>query len=89
VQLQADVSARARVVVDRYRNGDAVALGKRDGEIEIDEEILEDLDARCAAAQPPRVVEAIIAMRQVVMESAMGMAMVALPCWSVTISELI
>src|ERR1035441_3582621 len=50
-QLQADVAARARVVVNRYRNGYAVALRERHGQIEFGEEILEDLDAGSAAAQ--------------------------------------
>ena len=41
-----------------------------------------------ALPSAPRAVEAIIAMRQVVIESAIGIAMVAAPFWSVMISGL-
>jgi hypothetical protein len=41
-----------------------------------------------ALPSAPCVVEATIAIRQVVMESASGMAMLAAPFWSVTISGL-
>ena len=87
--LQADVAARAGVVVDGHRNRDAIALRQGDRQIEIDEEILKDFEAgrrRCRAR--PCSVEASIAMRQVVMESAIGIVMLAPPSRSVMISGL-
>ena len=71
-RLQADVSVRAGVVVDGHRNRDAVALGERDWQIEIHEEILKDLQARSGAAQ--RAVRGGSHHRHApgVMESAMG-----------------
>ena len=52
LQAQADVAAGGRVVVDGHRDRNAVALRERDGQIEIGEEVLEDLDGsmfRCRA----------------------------------------
>ncbi len=44
--LRLDLAGFAGVVVDRDRDGDTVALGERDGQVEVDEEVLEDLEAR-------------------------------------------
>ena len=69
----------AGVVVDGHRDRDTIALGQGDGQVEIDEEILKDFEARCSGAQSAARVEAIMAMRHVVMESAIGMLMLASP----------
>ena len=45
----------AGVVVDGDRNGDAIALGEGDGQIEIDEEVLEDFEAGEAEPSAPRL----------------------------------
>ena len=68
------------VVVDGDRNGHAVALGQGDGQIEIDEEVLKDFEAAPCSPSAPVWVEASMAMRQVVMESAIGMAMWRVRC---------
>ena len=49
--MEAHVAGGARVVVGRHRNGNAVALGEGDREIEIDEEILKDLQVAGAGAE--------------------------------------
>ena len=51
LQLQAHVAGGGRVVVGGDGNGDAIALREGDGQIEIDEEILKDLEAAGAAAE--------------------------------------
>ena len=88
LELEADVAARAGIVVYGHWNRDPVALRERDWQVEIDEEILKDFQARSGAAQRAVRVEASIAIRQVVMESAIGMVMLARPSLSVMISGL-
>ena len=54
LELEADLAGFAGVVVDGDGDGDAVALGERDRQIEIDEEVLEDLEARGGGAERAR-----------------------------------
>ncbi len=51
LELEADFSALAGVVVDGDGEGHAVALGESDGQVEVDEEVLEDFKAGCAGAE--------------------------------------
>ncbi len=51
LKFEGDVAACAGVVVDANRNGDAIALGEGDGQVEVDEEVLEDFEAGGAAAE--------------------------------------
>ena len=50
-QIQVDIPARRRIVVHGHRNRDEVALREGDRQIQVHKEILEDLQARYAAAQ--------------------------------------
>ena len=89
LQFQADVAASAGVVVGRDGNGDAVALRERDRQVEVDEKSWKTFRLDVPLPSAPCVVDAIMAMRQVVMESAMGMVMLARRRRSVMISGLI
>ena len=50
-ELEIHVAARPGVIVDGHRDRHVIALRKGDRQIEVDEEVLEDLDAGGAAAQ--------------------------------------
>ena len=68
--MQRDGLRLVEVVVDDDRDGDLVAAGQGDGQVEIDEERLEDPDRRLRAAERPSAETAPAVSRQVVIESA-------------------